>query len=67
MKAHAVEFTVEELSTLQIALVIATQQFLVGLQTSGLPVNKNDTDRYNRMAAMQQKVCDIFAEAIAKD
>lgn len=67
MKMHAVEFTVDELSTLQIAVVVASQEFLKTLTSSSLPVNKSDRDRYDRMMAIQKKISLIFGEAIAND
>jgi hypothetical protein len=65
MKMHPVEFTVDELSTLQIAVVVASQEFLKILTNSNLPINKSDRDRYDRIMAIQQKISLIFAEAIA--
>jgi hypothetical protein len=67
VKLHAVEFTVDELSTLQIAVVVAAAEFLKTLTSSSLPINKSDRDRYERMTAIQKKISLIFGEAIADD
>ena len=67
MKMHPVEFTVDELSTLQIAVVVASQEFLKILTSSNLPINKSDRDRYDRIMAIQQKISLIFGEAIAEN
>ena len=65
LNSHIVDLSLDELSTLQIALVIATGAVLNEMQTNGLPVIQQHRERYDRLMMVQAKISSIFAAALA--